>query len=204
MWRGEDRRHDGREREGRRGREGPFILSDKESWIGVYHTFNWTSSLCLAGRWKWTTGMCQLAPRPSTSPVHSCYQPPTISISLSLSHPLSLVHTLQAWFCLHFLSPPPLPSTPSPSLSLCSLICIPDILLSFHLSLLSISTSYFVSPPNISLHISLSSALPAFPCVFFLSIIAYERIPCILVCFCGSLAVALLLLACHSRHHIDL
>lgn len=157
---GEDRRHDGREGEGEGER--PFIRSDKEtSRIGVYHTFNWTSSLCLAGRLKWTTGMCQLAPRPSTSPVHSCYQPPTISISPSLdpSHPPSLS-------CSH---PTGLVLPPLLFLSPCSLMCIPGILLSYLRPLLSISTSYFASPPCIYLSISPSSALPTFPCVFSVS-----------------------------------
>lgn len=117
------RRHDGRGTEGERDRAGerPFILSDKEkSWIGVYHTFNWTSSLCLAGRWKWTTGMCQLAPRPSLSPVHSRYQPPTISISPSLSLCLSCSHPPGSVL-------PPLPlstSLPPSSFSLCVPSCV--------------------------------------------------------------------------------
>lgn len=109
--------------EGVRERGRFFILSDKEkSWIGVYHTFNWTSSLCLAGRCKWTTEMCQLAPRPSTSPVHSFYQPLTISVSLSSSlsllFPPSRLGSASASF-LH------LPA--SFSFSLCSLLCIPGI-----------------------------------------------------------------------------
>lgn len=98
-------------RERGRERERPFILSDKEtSWIGGYHTLNWTSSLCLAGRWKWTTGMCQLATKPATSPVHSCYQPPTISLPLSLF--LSLFHLHPPGLVL-----PPFPFSP-PSVSL--------------------------------------------------------------------------------------
>lgn len=132
-------------------RERPFILSDKEtSWIGGYHTPNWTSSLCLAGHWKWTTGMCQLATKPSTSPVHSCYQPPTISLPLSLSlfhlHPPGLVL-------------PPFPFSP-PSLSF--------LVYTWHPVLsLSISTSYSSSVfLRFNPSVSLSSPLHEFPCVF--------------------------------------
>lgn len=141
--------------------ERPFILSDKEkSWIGGYHTFNWTSSFCLAGHWKWTTGMCQLALRPSTSPVFSCYQPPTISISLSFflscSHPPGLVL-------------PPLPfstSLPPP------LFAFPRVYLAQ--CFLSSSLCYPCQPlillPLFILPISLSSPLSAFPCVFSFSL----------------------------------
>lgn len=82
--------------------------SDKEtSWIGVYHAFNWTLSLCLAGCWTWTTGMCQLASRPSPSPVHSCYQPPTIWISLCFSLLLSLTPSRPGSASTSFLHLPP-------------------------------------------------------------------------------------------------
>lgn len=153
-----------------RRRERPFILSDKEtSGIGVYHTFNWTSSLCPAGHWKWTTGMCQLAPGTSTSLVHSCYQPPTISVSLSFSLSLSCSHP-PGLGCLHFLSPP---LSLLLFLSLCFLMCIPDLLLFFPPLFVIYSTSYFAPPPiflSLSLSISSSSPLPTFPSVFSFSL----------------------------------
>lgn len=156
-----------------RGKGRLFILSDKEKrWIGSYHTFNWTSSLCLAGCWKWTTETCQLALRPSASPVHSCYQPPTISISLSFSLSLSLLFT-----------PSRLSSTSTSSLylppsrllflSLCSLMDTWHIaffppLFVIHLNLLVCFPLLTFLSPNLS--ISLSSPLPAFPSVFSLGL----------------------------------
>ena len=202
---GKDRRHDVRERgsERERERERPFIHSDKEtSRIGVYHTFNWTSSLCLAGRWKWTTGMCQLAPRPSTSPVHSCYQPPTISISPSLHLSILLTLPLSLLFTPHRLGSASLP--PSLSLSVfphvytwhIAFIPLPFVI---HLDLL-------LCFPSLHLSLYISVLCPAYIplCLLCLSIIAYERIPCILACFSGFLSVALLSLACHCRLRINL
>ena len=191
------------EREGARERERPFIHSDKEtSRIGVYHTFNWTSSLCLAGRWKWTTGMCQLAPRPSTSPVHSCYQPPTISISPSLHLSILLTLPLSLLFTPHRLGSASLP--PSLSLSVfphvytwhIAFIPLPFVI---HLDLL-------LCFPSLHLSLYISVLCPAYIplCLLCLSIIAYERIPCILACFSGFLSVALLSLACHCRLRINL
>lgn len=207
MWRGEDGRQDseGKERE-RPGGGGAFILSDKEwSWIGGYHAVNWTSSLCLAGCWKWTTGMCQLALRLSTSLVHSCYhQLPAISIFLSCSLPPSL-----SLSCSHTLGLvlPPLPLSPSLLLLFSRMPSrIPGILLSLRLSLLSISTSYVGSSALYfiqSLYIFILSpfCIPLWPPPHTLNNSLCED--SLNSCVFFQL-VLLLLLACHSRLHTDL
>ena len=190
---GKDRRHDGREG------ERPFIRSDKEtSRIGVYHTFNWTSSLCLAGRWKWTTGMCQLAPRPSTSPEHSCYQPPTISISISRSFSPSLSLLFTPYRLGSASLPPSLSLSVFPHVYTWHIAFIPPPFV-IHLNLL-------LCLPSLHLSLHISVLCPAYIplCLLCRSIIAYERIPCILACFSGLLAVALLSLVRHWRLRINL
>lgn len=101
---------------------------------------------------------------------------------------------------------------PSFSFSLCVPSCIPGILLSFLLSLLSISASSSASPPCLSLSISLY--LYPLPCLHspVSSHSLYNRLwedalhSCVFIRLahrCPALP-ALLLLACHSRLHIDL
>lgn len=149
VWRREDERHDGRRgrAEKKRGLSSSQI---KRDWIGGYHTFNWTSSLCPAGHWKWTTGMCQLALRPSTSPSASTYQPPTICISLSLSRCFSHSH------CPGLEPPPlPLPNSRVPSctpgallcflhslLFMCSIIACPTVLKTIRTTLSPLKLNY--------------------------------------------------------------
>lgn len=133
------------------------------------------------------------------SATHNLY----LSILLTVS--LSLVHTLQAQFYLHFLSLPP--SLPPPL----SLFVLPHGYLAY--CFLSSSLCYpsqplsMLPPPDISqsqsLYIFILSSACIPQCLLLGSIIAYERIPCILVCFSGLLPATLFLLACHSRLHVE-
>lgn len=146
--------------------------------------------------------MCQLATRPSTSPAHSCYQPPTIS----LSHTHSPTHThppgsVQPLLPFSTSLPPPF------FLSLCSLVdtwhiafCPPPPLISVSsfrppLSPSPCFTLLCFFSFGISLHLYSVACLHSLVSSF--SIIAHDRIPYILVCFSGSLGVPLL---CYSSY----
>lgn len=189
---GGDGRHDSRGNW--RERERSFILSDKErSWIGVYHTFNWTPSLCLAG-------LLEVDDRNVPAGTETVDIPQLTVISHNLC--LSLALTLQARFCLGFLSPPPCLLL---FLSLLPLVC--PWLVGF-LVLFSISASNFCLPSlhfscSVPLYILSSAYIPL--CPLFLSIIALVRIACILVCFFFffffSPACCPALIGRHSRHH---
>lgn len=107
-------------------------LDKEKSWIGGYHTFNWASSFCLAGRWKWTGRNVPAGNEtiyiPSAFLLSATHN---LSLSRSLTNTLQHTHTLRARFCLYFLSPPP---SLLLSFSLCVPWWIPGILLSVLLS----------------------------------------------------------------------
>lgn len=146
--------------------------------------------------------MCQLATRPSTSPAHSCYQPPTIS----LSHTHSPTHTHPPGSVQ-----PLLPFSTSLPPSFLSVFVFPGGYLAY--CFLSSSSSHlriFLSPSTVSvsllypamfLSFGISLHLYSVACLHSLvssfSIIAHDRIPYILVCFSGSLGVPLL---CYSSY----